>query len=97
MLTDLPLGEDNIERRKTQRKNVNVPYKNSLESATRGASTERKRLKKTFFLFLRTNLRLRYITQINYTEIRKTKRKKEKGLNLNSLGSAARAPGDCGI
>jgi hypothetical protein len=48
MLTDLPLGEDNIERRKTQRKNVNVPYKNSLESATRGASTERKRLKKLF-------------------------------------------------
>jgi len=59
MLTDLPLGEDNIERRKTQRKNVNVPYKNSLESATRGASTERKR---------RTNLRLRYITQRYYTD-----------------------------
>ena len=52
MLTDLPLGEDNIERRKTQRKNVNVPYKNSLESATRGASTERKRLKKNFLSFL---------------------------------------------
>ena len=37
------------------------------------------------------------VIQIDYTEIRKTKRKKEKDSNLNSLGSAARAPGDCGI
>jgi hypothetical protein len=44
MQTDLPLEVDYIERRKTQRKIENVPHKNSLESATRGASTERKRL-----------------------------------------------------
>ncbi len=53
--------------------------------------------KKLFFLFLQTNIRLKYITQIDYKEIRKTKRKKEKGSNLNSLGSASRTPGDRGI
>jgi hypothetical protein len=34
---------------------------------------------------------------VDYAERRKTKRKKEKGPNQNSLGFASRAPGDCGV
>ncbi len=42
--------------KKTKRKKENVLNQNSLESASRRASTERRKTKKTFFVFMLTDL-----------------------------------------
>ena len=42
--------------KKTKRKKENVLNQNSLGSASRRASTERRKMKKTFFVFMRTDL-----------------------------------------
>ena len=57
-----------------------------------------KGYKKTFFSFLADQHQAKiYYTDRLHRNMKKTKRKKEKGSNLNSLGSASRAPGDRGI
>jgi hypothetical protein len=51
MQIDLPSGEI-TQRKKTKRKKENVLNQNSFGSASRRASKERRKTKKTFFLFL---------------------------------------------
>jgi hypothetical protein len=63
-LCGLTFPQGRIRReKKTKRKKENVLNQNSLGSASRKASTEIRKTKKTFFCFLRTDLPPGWITQ----------------------------------
>jgi hypothetical protein len=81
MLNDLPVGVDYTKRRKTWRKKGKCPKLRFIRIWLQGVLPQRvKRLRKTFIVFMVNDLHL----WIDYTERRKTERKKENVPNQHS-------------
>jgi hypothetical protein len=70
-------------------KEEKCPNPNLLGSASKRASTERRKTQRNLFFVFWVR---RPSSRVDYTEKWKTKRKKENVPNPNSLGSASRKP-----